>query len=357
MSTASKKSEFSHELYNKVRDYFNKNQIARKGGPLIMSKAIFVFVMLLSSYTGLMLLGPINILWLSLFFFLTLFFQLVGSFAVMHDASHNALSHKIWLDKCIAHLFLGMGGVSASIWRQKHVVSHHMHTNTFKQDSDIDGGFLFVFSPYQKQHKLHRKQHLYAIFFYGLLTLKWIIYDDIHDLVTNVYHLKRKQWFRCLYDIILTRLGYIILSIVIPSLVFGSFFHVILAWIVYNMLFSLCLTLVFQCAHVNTKAKFYSGTEENPPDFATQQLLSTTNYATNNPVLTWMLGGLNFQVIHHLFPTVNHRHYPAIQKILTEVVQQYPSLQYNQFPTLLSAIKNHFVFLKQITRQSATPVA
>ena len=100
----------------------------------------------------------------------------------------------------------------------------------------------------------------------------------------------------------------------------------------------------------NTKAKFYSGAEEAVPDFSTQQLLSTSDYATNNSFLTWMIGGLNFQVVHHLFPTVNHLHYPALQKILVQVVNQYPSLQYNHSPTFLSALRDHFVFLKQVVQ-------
>jgi len=43
---------------------------------------------------------------------------------------------------------------------------------------------------------------------------------------------------------------------------------------------------------------------------------TTVNFATNNRLLTWFAGGLNFQIEHHLFPHLSHTHYPDISGIV-----------------------------------------
>ena len=43
---------------------------------------------------------------------------------------------------------------------------------------------------------------------------------------------------------------------------------------------------------------------------------TTVDFCPRNPVLTWVLGGLNFQIEHHLFPRVPHTHYPQIAEIV-----------------------------------------
>jgi len=50
---------------------------------------------------------------------------------------------------------------------------------------------------------------------------------------------------------------------------------------------------------------------------------TTANFATNNPVVSWLVGGLNFQIEHHLFPKISHVHYPAISKIIRQACQEY----------------------------------
>lgn len=339
---------FSIILRKKVKAYFHENKINERGGKLIAVKSIFIISILLASYLCLLTFGHENNFLLAVFFIFTLMAQLTASFAVMHDASHHSLFRQRWLNTFVVHLLLGLGGASAIIWREKHVKGHHGHTNVDKEDSDIEGQPLFVFSPYQKIRAYHRFQHLYAIFFYGFLTLKWVLYDDMRDLIINVYAMsKRKQWL-CWLEVVLTRSLYLLISIIIPTLLFGSIFKVLLFWLLYNALFGIGLALVFQCAHVNTKTTFYSKDSDLRSDFSTHQLQSTVDFATQNRIFTWLVGGLNYQVVHHLFPAVAHKHYPAIQKILAKVIEDYPTLVYHHSPTFCSALKDHFRFLKKV---------
>ena len=168
MQTEIKSNTFNQALRENVRNYFSDNNLKKKGGFLVLLKAFVIVGFFLFSYVMMLMVGPSHHVLFFIFFFLTVFSQLMTSFAVMHDASHNALSKSKWLNALITHFLLSLGGASASIWRQKHVVGHHLHTNVSTKDSDIEGEPLFVFSQYQKKHSFHRFQYIYAIFFYCL---------------------------------------------------------------------------------------------------------------------------------------------------------------------------------------------
>lgn len=75
------------------------------------------------------------------------------------------------------------------------------------------------------------------------------------------------------------------------------------------------------------------------------QVMTTADFATDSKVLTWLLGGLNFQTIHHLFPRISHIHYPEIQPIIKKVCDAH-QVRYNEFPTFSAALNSHIRFLK-----------
>ena len=341
---------FEKTLRQKVKDYFAYNQLTPKGGHTVTCKIVLVLLGLLLAYIGMIFLGNKTPILLIVFLLALLFFQVTAALGVMHDASHNALTNNRHLNKFISYLIMASGGMSARVWKQKHVFAHHSHPNTSNKDTDIEGQPLFRFSPFQKRYWFHSKQHYYALFFYTLLTIKWVLFDDVRDVIMNVYQLNLKKRLLCSIDIILTRIIYLTLSLLVPFIVFHLFWITLGIWLFYNMSFSLCLTLVFQCSHVNTKTCFYPNKVEAPNNFAIRQLDTTVDYGINNPFLTWIVGGLNFQVIHHLFPTVNHRHFPAIQRLLVKCLEQHPEIAYHHFPSFRAAIKDHLLFLKQVAR-------
>jgi linoleoyl-CoA desaturase len=66
--------------------------------------------------------------------------------------------------------------------------------------------------------------------------------------------------------------------------------------------------------------------------------------------VTWQLGGLNFQTVHHLFPDVSHIHYPKIQKIVIETCVEF-KVQYNHYKTMLQAEFDHMIHLWEMGRK------
>ncbi|MBW3544503.1 MAG: fatty acid desaturase, partial [Bacteroidetes bacterium] len=81
--------------------------------------------------------------------------------------------------------------------------------------------------------------------------------------------------------------------------------------------------------------------------WAVHQISSTANFGTKSRALNWMLGGLNFQVEHHLFPRISHVHYPHINKIVRETCQEY-GVVYHEFPSMFSAFCSHLKHLKRV---------
>jgi linoleoyl-CoA desaturase len=85
--------------------------------------------------------------------------------------------------------------------------------------------------------------------------------------------------------------------------------------------------------------------------WAIHQLFTTTNFAPNNKFVEFYTGGLNHQVEHHIFPHISHIHYKNLAKIVKETAKEF-NLPYNEYKTMLGAIKQHF---KQLNYLGAHP--
>ena len=112
------------------------------------------------------------------------------------------------------------------------------------------------------------------------------------------------------------------------------------------------LSIVFQLAHTVTATEFPLAIQpENkmPDEFAVHQIQTTANFATKSKLVSWLVGGLNFQIEHHLFPKISHVHYPAISKIVKQTCADF-KLKYNEYPTVISAIKAHVQYLKLMSK-------
>ena len=77
------------------------------------------------------------------------------------------------------------------------------------------------------------------------------------------------------------------------------------------------------------------------------QIRTTVNFARNNTLLSWYVGGLNFQIEHHLFPKISHIHYPAISKIVESVCAEY-EVSYHCHETFGGGIASHFRQLRHL---------
>jgi linoleoyl-CoA desaturase len=271
-------------------------------------------------------------------------------FNIQHDGGHKAYSKKKWVNRIMASTLDLLGG-SSYVWDHKHNTLHHTYANIMDHDDDINLGFLARISPHQRRFKFHRLQHVYLWFLYGMVAIKWQLIDDYKDIIRgrigNYPFARPRNWDLAIF--IGGKIASLSLAFVIPCIFHSPliviFFYLFVCWV--N---GLSIAVVFQLAHVVEEAEFpqpNQTTGDMDNNWAVHQVQTTVDFARRNRFLTWFLGGLNFQVEHHLFPKISHVHYPKISRIVERTCQRY-GLQYNAQPTFWGGVASHFRWLKRM---------
>jgi linoleoyl-CoA desaturase len=126
----------------------------------------------------------------------------------------------------------------------------------------------------------------------------------------------------------------------------------VIGFVIFTCVAGFVLSLVFQLAHTVEHTSFpltNAATGKLDDEWAVHQIKTTANFATRNPVVSWLVGGLNFQIEHHLFPKISHIHYPAISKIIKQACQEH-GLVYIEYRHVHNAVASHVAFLRQMGR-------
>lgn len=271
---------------------------------------------------------------------------------VMHDAIHGAYSQWPWLNK-VASFSMNLIGGSPFTWKIQHNILHHSYTNIYHLDEDIDDKPFLRLSPSGKLKKYHKVQHWYALPLYSLATLSWVLMKDFRQLITyNRTGLTRQHGFspaKETINMILGKVLYVFFIIVVPLLLGLTWWAVALGFVLMHMLAGLYITIVFQLAHVVEGPDHHEAPlDGNMTDtWAIHQLKSTANFACNNRLVTWLVGGLNFQIEHHLFPNISHIHYRNIAKIVKHTAKEF-NLPYYEHKRFRGAVMSHLKVLKML---------
>lgn len=272
-------------------------------------------------------------------------------FSIMHDACHGSYSTKPWLNDLLG-MSMNALGASAYFWKQKHNILHHTYTNVDGLDDDIAKSPIIRHCESQRWVPAHKIQHLYMFPVYGLSTIFWIfIMDFTKYFKRKIYTTqawKMSTWNHVVFWA--TKISYVVFYMVIPASVWGVG-PWLAGYFLLNASMGLTMSLVFQLAHVVENTEFETvGIDETKhieTAWAEHQLKTTSNFAMHNRMISWFVGGLNFQIEHHLFPRVSHIHYPAISKIVMAKCREF-NLPYNYFPTMSGAIASHYRVMKEL---------
>ena len=264
-------------------------------------------------------------------------------FNIQHDGGHEALSRSRFVNRCAAFTLDLVGG-SSYIWRWKHNLYHHSYTNVGGIDSDIELGPLGRVATFQPRKWFHRYQHIYLWVLYGLLPAKWHLRDDFRDVLRGRIGEMPMQRPRGLdlVTFICGKLAFFGLIFGLPTYVHG-FVIAVAFYGVASLALGVTLSVVFQLAHVVEETSFRAGSAED--EWAIHQLVTTADFAPRSRFLRWYLGGLNFQVEHHLFPRISHVHYARIAKVVRRVCGEF-DVPYLVHPTFGAAIRSHYRLLR-----------
>jgi linoleoyl-CoA desaturase len=350
---SSAQADFFTTLNSRVNQYFKSNQISRNANAEMVIKTIFMFSLYLVPY-ALILSGVVTSLWLMFVLCLIMGTGIAGiGLSVMHDANHGAYSNKGWINNLLGFSLNIVGG-NAFNWKVQHNVLHHTYTNIHDVDEDISPRGILRMCPHGEWKSFHRYQHLYAWFFYGLMTIVWVIVKDFMRLSKyqkdGLVKKQRASLAQELFVMIASKLAYVFYIFVLPAIILPlAWWQILLGFLIMHYVAGFILAVIFQPAHVIEGTEYPMPDESGKMDnnWAIHQLYTTTNFANNSRIFSWYVGGLNFQVEHHLFPNVCHVHYRKISEIVKSTAHEF-GLPYKSEPTFVRALIGHAKLLKQL---------
>lgn len=348
----SQQADFYRTLRAKVHTYFAENGISRHANFNMVIKSIFMISLYFIPWVLILLLQSSNI-WINITLWSLMGFGMSGiGMAVMHDANHGSYSKHRWVNKLLGFMVNFAGGYHVN-WIIQHNVLHHSYTNIHGHDEDIEQ-WVMRFTPDQKASKNFRFQAYYAPFFYGLMTLYWALVKDFIQL--NTYQkngLLKKQGLsfnKALLQIVWNKLWYLSLFLVLPIVLTPmAWWQTTLCFLLMHFISGLILALIFQPAHVVEDTEFFVADDNHSVEnnWAIHQMLTTTNFSRKSKVFSWFIGGLNYQIEHHLFPNICHVHYPKIAPIVKETAEEH-GIPYHEHKTFYHALKSHFSLLNAL---------
>jgi len=341
---------FGEDVKCHVAEYFATSSLSSKAGASMVAKTFILLSVTFGAY-GLILsnrFSPWQMLGLA-------FVMGVGvagiGFGIAHDALHGAYSSRPWVNKLLGFSF-ELVGASGYMWKITHNVIHHTYPNIHGLDEDLEVSPFLRLSPQAKLRSIHRFQHLYAFAAYSLTTLSWVFIKDYrYFLMPDLGPFRDKKHPRSGVATLFTaKLLYYGYTIVIPLMVLKvAWWQFLIGLLVMHLTAGLILGIVFQLAHVVEDTEHPSPESNGQMDNAwmIHQMETTSNFAMSNRILSWYVGGLNYQVEHHLFPKVCSAHYPALSRIVRQMAAKH-GVPYHHHETIRAAIRSHYRTLKSL---------
>jgi len=340
---------FQQDVRRRVEDYFRLNGRRQRDVPSMYLKTAVILAVLAASYV--LLVFAAQTWWQAAPLAVLLGLSMAGlGFNIQHDGSHHGYSDRPWVNKLMA-LTMDLCGASSYVWRYKHNVIHHTYVNITGHDNDVDLGPLGRLTPHQRRLPWHRWQHFYLWPLYGLMSIKWQLLDDFQILVTGRLGNDRiprpKRWDLAAF--VAGKVVFFTLAFGVPLLL-HPWWAVLLFYGAASCVLGITLSIVFQMAHAVEQAAFPMPRPETgrlEKCWAVHQVETTVDFARNSPVASWLLGGLNFQIEHHLFPRICHVNYPAISKIVEEACRDH-GVKYAVHPSFWAGLAAHYRWLRRM---------
>lgn len=348
------KARFFSTLRQRVDAYFKENKISRHANWKMVLKTCILLSGYILPFVALLIFQPSFLI--SMLIWTIMGFSLAGiGMSVMHDANHGAYSSSHRTNRWLGHS-LNLLGASVYNWKLQHNLLHHTYTNIVTHDLDIQDKAILRFSPHTEVKWYHRLQAVYAIFFYGITTLYWALVKDFLQFVKykrdGINKNSKKENAILLTRMVFDKVLYLFVILILPVWLFKmKAAAVISGFLVMHFVAGVVLTIIFQLAHTVEGTTHpladENGTIEN--NWAIHQMNTTVNFSRNSRFISWYVGGLNFQIEHHLFPTICHVHYPYISDIVKNTADEF-GVPYMENTTFSEALVSHLNTLRRFGR-------
>ncbi|MEQ8336505.1 MAG: acyl-CoA desaturase [Cyclobacteriaceae bacterium] len=349
----SSRKDFTITLNKRVNEYFKVNKISRHANGEMIIKSIVMMTLYFGPYL-MIVSGLVSGVLLTVAMTMLMGLGLAGiGLSIMHDGNHGAYASRNWINTTIGYS-LNLIGANSFNWKIQHNVLHHSYTNIYDADEDISAQKALRLAPGAKWRWFHRYQAIYAWFLYGLMTLFWMFYKDFEQLSRYQKNgLLRKQKSNPTKEwtiLLVTKIIYVSYIFVIPLLLTPwSWWQILIGIVIMHFITGFLLAIVFQPAHVIVGSEYPLPDKDRTMEdnWAIHQLRTTTNFANKSRWFSWFIGGLNFQIEHHLFPGICHVHYRKVAGIVQSTAIEF-GLPYKNVSTFLKALQGHLQLLRQL---------
>ena len=340
---------FQRDLRTRVDAYFADHQLERGATGFMWMKSAFWLAL---AYGSLLTAGlaPIPAPAAIALYLLAGFGMAAVGFNVAHDGTHGATSSDKRVNTLASYAFDAMG-VNSTNWRVAHNLLHHTYTNVPGTDTDLEPGAALRFQPYAKRYPWHRLQQFYCWTLYTLTALIWVYKKDLLQALRPHPKTGARTTAKAWGQIVVGKALHGTVFLGLP-LAFGPQ-HAAVAvggYVGLMMVGGFTLAIVFQLAHVIEGVRFPrpddSGRLEH--SFFEHEMLTTANFGKSK-LCTFITGGLDHQIEHHLFPTICHIHYPALSPIVAACARDH-GLPYLHSGSFFDALASHARIMARLGR-------
>ncbi|MDP4149769.1 MAG: acyl-CoA desaturase [Bacteroidota bacterium] len=358
-----RQKEFAAAVRTNVNDYFKRTGVSTKGNFFLVTQTVANLLAYLGTFV-LILTVPMSP-WLALPLSVLMGFGMAGiGMCVMHDAVHGSYSTSAGLNKLMGGTMYLLGS-NVFNWKVQHNLMHHAYTNIEGYDEDIAAKGPIRLSEFTPWKKIHRRQHIHAFFFYGLMTISKLTNDFKQLALYNKEGITQRHHINPTWEyvkMLVVKGGYLFAFIGLPVILTPfTWWQVLIGFFIMHWTAGCILSTVFQMAHVVEGAKQFKPDADGviAAEWAVHELRTTSDFARGNALLNWYIGGLNFQIEHHLFPNICHVHYREIAPIVERTAKEF-GFVYNLKPSFSAAFHSHVNRLRQLGEggqgQGPTPV-
>jgi fatty acid desaturase len=345
-----KHAQFSREVVSEVKDYFQAEATRRGISLLAATKATNARWVEMIVFSGLFLATLpffINGYWFSVVA-LPFFAWLIAA-GIVHDAMHFSISTDWRLNAILG--YTSPWTTSPLMWYHQHVIGHHAYPNVPFRDPDLAHAPAFIRVHDSIAWKPLHKFQMVAT------ALIWTFGASLYMTVVPLKALLMGALNRAviLMQLSPTRAAAHVLGRLGTALALWGW-----QWYVFQgdlprqigftvlpiLIHSLCFMFSTQMNHLTQE-----NTEKSSRNFMVHQIVTSHSFSMESQLVFWFTGGLNLQIEHHMFPTVNHCHLRAISPIVRRCCAKY-EIPYHESRSVLEAVGKHF---SHVSRMSQKP--
>jgi linoleoyl-CoA desaturase len=349
---------FQKTLNERVNAFLRENHLPARDVPAMYLKTAIALAWWLGTYLLLLLGGFPPVVNIAFCLVWALSIASIG-FNVMHDANHGGYSNHPFVNKLVS-LSAELLGMSGFRWRTKHNVWHHTYTNISGFDDDVETFGLMRLTPRAAWKPFFRVQAWYYPLIYSFIAFDFILRDFMMVLSgkSDANHVYPKMSAGDQMVFWAGKLFFVTIMFVLPLQVF-PWWQVLIGFFLVMLTVGLVMGVVFQLAHINQDVAFpepVGSPRHIENEWAVHQVETTADFAPRNPLLSWYVGGLNYQIEHHLLPHICHLNYPRLAPIVQATCEEF-GIRYQCYSTWREAFAAHLRELRLLGQSAEQPLS